>query len=76
MGDSLLNDQFPDLKADYIIVNPPFNVSQWHPEDLPENDYDFILVAYDDENGESIFSKYIDDAQLKNFLTHGHQIHY
>jgi type I restriction enzyme M protein len=19
-------------------VNPPFNVSQWHPEDLPEND--------------------------------------
>ncbi len=38
LGDSLLNDQFPDLKADYIIVNPPFNVSQWHPEDLPEND--------------------------------------
>jgi type I restriction enzyme M protein len=19
-------------------VNPPFNVSQWHPEDLPENE--------------------------------------
>lgn len=38
LGDSLLNDQFPDLEADYIIVNPPFNVSQWHPEDLPEND--------------------------------------
>ena len=26
LGDSLLNDQFPDLKADYIVVNPPFNV--------------------------------------------------
>ena len=38
MGDSLLQDKFPDLKADFIIVNPPFNVSQWHPEDLPEND--------------------------------------
>ncbi|MBF4983618.1 SAM-dependent DNA methyltransferase [Nonlabens mediterrranea] len=38
LGDSLLQDKFPDLKADYIIVNPPFNVSQWHPEDLPEND--------------------------------------
>lgn len=38
LGDSLLNDKFPDLKADFIIVNPPFNVSQWHPEDLPEND--------------------------------------
>ncbi|TXE13848.1 N-6 DNA methylase [Seonamhaeicola algicola] len=38
LGDSLLQDKFPDLRADYILVNPPFNVSQWHPEDLPEND--------------------------------------
>lgn len=38
LGDSLLQDKFPDLKADFIIVNPPFNVSQWHPEDLPDND--------------------------------------
>ena len=38
IGDSLLTDRFPDLKADYIIANPPFNVSGWHPEDLPEND--------------------------------------
>lgn len=38
LGDSLLQDKFPDLKADFIIVNPPFNVSQWHPEDLPEHD--------------------------------------
>lgn len=38
LGDSLLNDKLPELKADYIIMNPPFNVSQWHPEDLPEND--------------------------------------
>jgi type I restriction enzyme M protein len=38
LGDSLLNDRLPELKADYILMNPPFNVSQWHPEDLPEND--------------------------------------
>ncbi|MCA6438045.1 MAG: SAM-dependent DNA methyltransferase [Bacteroidetes bacterium] len=38
LGDSLLQDKLADLKADYIIMNPPFNVSQWHPEDLPEND--------------------------------------
>jgi type I restriction enzyme M protein len=38
LGDSLLQDKLPDLKADYILMNPPFNVSQWHPEDLPEND--------------------------------------
>lgn len=38
LGDSLLQDKLADVKADYIIMNPPFNVSQWHPEDLPEND--------------------------------------
>ena len=38
LGNSLLDDKFPDLKADYIIANPPFNVSSWHPEALPEKD--------------------------------------
>lgn len=38
LGNSLLDDKFPDLKADYVIANPPFNVSGWHPSDLPEND--------------------------------------
>lgn len=38
LGNSLLNDKFPKLKVDYIIANPPFNVSNWHPEDLPEGD--------------------------------------
>ena len=38
LGDSLLDDKFPDLKADYVIANPPFNVSQWHPEDLADDD--------------------------------------
>lgn len=38
MGNSLLDDKFPKLKADYILANPPFNVSNWHPEDLPDGD--------------------------------------
>ncbi|MEQ8472500.1 MAG: N-6 DNA methylase [Marinoscillum sp.] len=38
LGNSLLDDKFPELKADYIIANPPFNVSNWHPEDLPDGD--------------------------------------
>ncbi len=38
LGNSLLDDKFPQLKADYIIANPPFNVSNWHPEDLPDGD--------------------------------------
>ncbi len=45
LGDSLLNDKLPELKADYILMNPPFNVSQWHPEDLPENDPRLFKLA-------------------------------
>lgn len=31
-ADTFLNDQHPDLKADYVLANPPFNVSDWwHP---------------------------------------------
>ncbi len=28
-GDSFHNDLHPDLRADYILANPPFNVSDW-----------------------------------------------
>lgn len=38
LGDSLLHDRFPSLKADYALMNPPFNISNWHPENLPEKD--------------------------------------
>lgn len=34
---SFLKDAHPDLKADYIIANPPFNVSDWNGE-LLRND--------------------------------------
>src|SRR5450759_166973 len=38
LGDSLLDDKLPNLRADYALMNPPFNISKWHPELLPEND--------------------------------------
>lgn len=28
-ADSFLSDKFPDLKADYILANPPFNMEDW-----------------------------------------------
>jgi type I restriction enzyme M protein len=28
-ADTFARDQFPDLKFDYIIANPPFNISDW-----------------------------------------------
>jgi type I restriction enzyme M protein len=30
LGDTLLNDKFPELKVDYVIANPPFNVSDYN----------------------------------------------
>lgn len=37
-GDTLLNDCLPDLKADYIISNPPFNLKDWGADLLNSND--------------------------------------
>lgn len=34
---SFLNNAHPDLKADYIIANPPFNISDWSGELLRED---------------------------------------
>ncbi|MHB8169759.1 MAG: class I SAM-dependent DNA methyltransferase [Thermoleophilia bacterium] len=31
-GDTFHNDQHPDLKADYVLANPPFNDSDWRGE--------------------------------------------
>jgi type I restriction enzyme M protein len=36
-GDTFRNDRFPDLKADFILANPPFNVSDWGGERLRED---------------------------------------
>ncbi len=36
-GDTFHNDRHPDLKADFILANPPFNVSDWGGERLRED---------------------------------------
>lgn len=36
-GDTFHDDKFPDLKADYIIANPPFNISDWGQEHLQDD---------------------------------------
>jgi len=42
LGDSLLDDKFPEITgkngADYLLMNPPFNISKWHPEMLADSD--------------------------------------
>src|SRR5690348_14262426 len=36
-GDTFHNDRHPDLKADYVMANPPFNDSDWQGELLKED---------------------------------------
>jgi type I restriction enzyme M protein len=36
-GDTFHNDRHPDLKADYVLANPPFNSSDWGGDRLRED---------------------------------------
>ena len=36
-GDTFHNDRHPDVRADYILANPPFNVSDWGGERLRDD---------------------------------------
>ena len=41
-ADTFANDQFQDLKFDYIMANPPFNISDWGGEKY-ENDVRWVF---------------------------------
>lgn len=36
-ADTFTNDLHPNLKADFIMANPPFNYHPWHQEDLQDD---------------------------------------
>jgi len=36
LGDTLMNDKLPEVKVDYILANPPFNVSDYN---IQKDDY-------------------------------------
>jgi len=38
LGDTFHSDQHPDLKADYIMANPPFNLKDWREENQLNSD--------------------------------------
>ncbi len=56
-GDSFGNDQHPDLRADFVIANPPFNISDWGASHLrddarwkygvpPENNANYAWIQH------------------------------
>jgi glycosyltransferase involved in cell wall biosynthesis len=44
--------------------------------DFPRNNYKHILVAFDNEEGKPVHTKYIEGRQLEHFMTTGTSIHY
>jgi type I restriction enzyme M protein len=36
-ADTFREDLHPDLRADFILANPPFNISEWHGEQLRDD---------------------------------------
>ncbi|MDC8803195.1 class I SAM-dependent DNA methyltransferase [Halomonas pacifica] len=36
-ADTFLDDQHPDLRADFVMANPPFNLKEWWHESLAED---------------------------------------
>lgn len=43
LGNSLLGDLHADLRADYVIANPPFNMQQWDADKLPASDARLVV---------------------------------
>ena len=78
-----LDNHYPPnpLIEDDVLWERTFMKSFYHlvnitRHDFPHNDYRFILVAFDDANGNNLHSVYIDDYRLKRLIEHGETIHY
>ena len=59
----------PWSKSFYYLVNVTKN-------ELPSDDYKFVLIAFDDENGVNIHSKSIEGYELQKFINGEQNIHY
>lgn len=51
IGDSYHDDKFPDLRADYVVSNPPFNDSGWGADRVSYDDPRFGYGIPPDNNG-------------------------
>ena len=74
-ADTFTNDQHPNLKADYVLANPPFNAKEWSASDLvgdkrwvfgmpPANNANFAWVQH-------IYSHLSDDGLAGFVLSNG-----
>jgi len=67
-GDSILNDQHKGLEADYILTNPPFNMSEWGKDQIADDDPRFKYGMPPSNNANYAFIQHmihhLDDAGM------------
>jgi len=59
LGDSIRNDQFPNLRADTVITNPPFNMSEWGKQTIAEDDPRFKYGLAPSNNANFAFMQHM-----------------
>ncbi len=62
IGDSYHDDKFPDLRADFVVSNPPFNDSGWGADRVKYDDPRFKFGIPPDNNGNY--------AWIQNYIYH------
>lgn len=68
-------NKYPPVPEDDPWMTSFYHLVNVDRSQLPGDDYESILIAFDDKDGNGIFSKSIDGAQLTNFMN-GKPIHY
>jgi len=58
-GDSILNDQHKGLEADYILTNPPFNMSEWGKDSIADDDPRFKYGVAPSNNANYAFIQHM-----------------
>ena len=71
-----LDNGYPPTPQDSPWSKSFYHLVTVHKHELPENDYKFILIAFDDENGVGVHSKSIEGKELDDFIIKKEPIHY
>ena len=71
-----LDNFYPPTPIDSPWSKSFYHLVTVHRHELPADDYKSILIAFDDENGIGVHSKFIDGPQLQQFLNNQGPIHY
>lgn len=71
-----LDNQYPINPKDSIWSKSFYHLVNINRSELPADDYNSILIAFDDENGIGVHSRSIEGIELQNFLNNSKPIHF